>query len=244
MAVVVGGRERGCGGVTGPVHFIYLGGPWHWQYDRAIQTAMDVHDAPVIVWSAQGPVPFLNSDVVQEVRSLDLPDWLRDHPIQLANVKDLYAWRILHQHGGLYLDLDTISLQPVWDLLTRDVLVSYELEPPEYVNEHPYNSAVVAARQGAPVLAEMAEMALRILAADVKQWGSCGPRLLTQFVADQPDRFDIAPLGVLNGWRDGTIRRYYNGERPGPEVRVVHLFSSSNMRRFLKDTWTPEKVAA
>ena len=51
-------------------------------------------------------------------------------------------------------------------------------------------------------------------------------------------------LGVLNGWRDGTIRRYYNGERPGPDVRVVHLFSSSNMRAFLADTWTPELVAA
>ena len=227
--------------MTGPVHFIYLGGEWCSQYDRAIRTAADVHGAQVVFWTATGEAPAAYLDTV--VR-LDVPDWLLDHPIQLANVKDLYAWRILHEHGGLYLDLDTISIRPVWDLLTRDMLVSYELEPPDYVNEHPYNSAVVAARKGAPVLAEMAEYALRILAADVKQWGSCGPRLLTEFVAAQPERFDVAPLGVLNGWRDGTIRRYYAGERPGPGVRVVHLFSSSNMRAFLADTWTPELVAA
>ena len=229
--------------MTGPVHFIYLGGEWCWQYERAIQTATDVHDAPVIIWTANpDATPPTNRDV--QLNWLDLPDWLRAHPIQLANVKDLYAWRILHEHGGLYLELDTISLRPVGDLLTRDVLVSYELEPPEYVNEHPYNSAVVAARQGASVLAEMAERALRILAADVTQWGSCGPRLLTDFVAKHPESFDVAPLGVLNGWRDGTIRRYYAGERPGPDVRVVHLFSSSNMAAFHADTWMPEAVAA
>lgn len=222
------------------VHFIYLGGPWCQQYDRAINTAAETHGAPVILWASEHPDTRANV----EVRKLELPEWLRDHPIKLANVKDLYAWRILHEHGGLYLDLDTISLRPVWDLLTRDVLVSYELEPPEYVNEHPYNSAVVACRKGAPVLAEMADTALRILAADVTQWGSCGPRLLTQFVTAHPDSFDVAPLGVLNGWRDGTIRRYYGGERPGPDVRVVHLFSSSNMAAFHADEWMPVAVAA
>lgn len=233
--------------MTRPVHFIYLGGEWCPQYDRAIETA-EVHEAPIIVWAATPCDEIAEShtllDSEVEIRAFDVPDWLRDHPIQLANVKDLYAWRILHKYGGLYLDLDTISLRPVWDLLTRDVLVSYELEPPEYVNEHPYNSAVVAARKGAPVLAEMAERALRILAADVSQWGACGPRLLTEFVAAQPERFDVAPLGVMNGWRDGTIRRYYRGERPGPDVRVVHLFSSSNKAAFLADKWAPEAVAA
>lgn len=225
--------------MTGPVHFIYLGGEWCSQYDRAIETAKDVHGANVIIWS---PGRFFGEGI--ESRPLNLPDWLRDHPIQLANVKDLYAWRILHKYGGLYLDLDTISLRPVWDLLTRDVLVSYELEPPEYEDEHPYNSAVVAARKGAPVLAEMAERSLRILEDGVTKWGACGPRLLTEFVETHPESFDIAPLGVLNGWRDGTIRRYYAGERPGPDVRVVHLFSSSNTRRFLADTWMPEAVVA
>jgi len=226
--------------VNGPVHFIYLGGEWCWQYDRAIRTA-GVHGARVILWAVDPPDSRASNF---ETRTLDVPDWLREHPIQLANVKDLYAWRILHEHGGLYLDLDTISLRPVGDLLTRDVLVSYELEAPEYVNEHPYNSAVVAARRGAPILAEMAERALRILAADVEQWGACGPRLLTEFVTAQPECFDVAPLGVLNGWRDGTIRRYYRGERPGPDVRVVHLFSSSNKAAFHADTWMPEAVAA
>ena len=226
--------------MTGPVHFIYLGGPWYWQHERAISTAIDTHDAPVILWAAAR----LRTSMDVEVRPLDLPDWLRDHPIGLANVKDLYAWRLLHEHGGLYLDLDTISLRPVWDLLTRDVLVSYEIEPPYYDDRHPYNSAVVAARKGVPVLERMYEYALRLLAADVAEWGEGGPHLLTRFVAENPESVAVAPLGVLNGWRDGTIHRYYRGRRPGPDVRVVHLFSSSNMDAFLADQWMPEAVAA
>ena len=235
---------------TGPVHFIHLGGSFHWQHARAIKTAT-VHDAPIWLWYADAipPTPrtwdCLETNV--SLRPLDLPDWLRDHPIQLANVKDLYAWRILHQHGGLYLDLDTISLAPVWDLLTRDVLVSLEIDPDDdYRNEHPYNSAAVAARKGAPVLTRLHDEAERLLLDGVAQWGSCGPRNLTYHVGENPDVFDVAPFGVMNGWRDGTIRRYYAGERPGPHVRIAHLFSSSNMGAFLADRWMPEttRVAA
>ena len=227
---------------TGPVHFIYLGGDWHWQYDRAIKTAA-VHDAPIWLWHA-GP-PIGREADVDKLRPIKLPSWLANHPIQLANVKDLYAWKILHQHGGLYLDLDTISLAPVWDLLTRDVLVSLEIDPDDdYRNEHPYNSAAVAARKGAPVLTRLHDEAERLLLDGVAQWGSCGPRNLTYHVGENPDVFDVAPFGVMNGWRDGTIRRYYAGERPGPHVRIAHLFSSSNMGAFLADRWMPETARA
>jgi hypothetical protein len=221
---------------AGPVHFIYLGGPWCWQYDRAITTARDTHAAPVWLWMAD----YLSRPAVDgvEVRPLEVSNFLREHPIQLANVKDLFAWRILYDHGGLYLDLDTISLRPVWDLLTRDVLVSYEHDD-TYRDDHPYNSAVVAARPASRIVLSMEAAAFSHLVRGETQWGACGPRLLTTFVSANPDSFDVAPYGVLNGWRDGNIREYYAGARPGPDVRVVHLFSSSNMDAFHADRWMP-----
>ncbi len=218
------------------VHFIYLGGDFLWPHRRAIETAR-VHDAPITVWCAAEPTGD-EWDQVEGVEVLELDREYLDHPIGLANVKDRYAWDILWQHGGLYLDLDTISLRPCWDLLTRDVCVSMEHEN-GFDAGHPYNSAVVLARKGSSVLFDLADRAEALLIEGRSRWGSCGPHLLTDVVADYPDRFDIAPFGVLNGWRDGTIIRYYNGERPGPDVRVAHLFSSSRFHLFEEDRWMP-----
>lgn len=220
------------------VHFIHLGGEFVWQHWRAVETAK-VHGAQRVLWCAGDIVGEGFQDLGDiETRPLDLPDWLRDHPIALANVKDLYAWRILHEHGGIYLDLDTISLRPAWDLLDRGVCVSTEYEAPD-MGEHYYNSAVVLAEPGAPVLEELAARAEKLLEAGASRWGTCGPHLLTDVVAERPDAFDAAPFGVLNGWRDGTIREYYAGARPGPDVRVAHLFSSSNLGAFHADRWMP-----
>ncbi len=226
------------------VHFIYLGGDFLWPHWRAIETAK-VHDAPITVWCAEEPSGD-EWDQVEgvEVRELSRREYL-DHPIGLATVKDFFAWSILYEHGGLYLDLDTISLRPCWDLLTRDVCVSMEHEN-GFELGHPYNSAVVLGRLGADVLLELVERSEDILdhATDLRDmwWGACGPRLLTDVVADFPDAFDIAPFGVLNGYREGTAIRYYNGERPGPETRVAHLFSSSRFHPFEGDRWMPEMV--
>lgn len=220
------------------VHFIYLGGDFLWPHRRAVSTAR-VHEAPIAVWCAEEPdgQEWAELEGSVEVCEIDGRDYL-EHPIGLANVKDLFAWKILHEHGGLYLDLDTISLKPCWDLLTRDVCVSYEHEP-GFDAGHPYNSAVVVARKGADALSDLAERAETILTGGESRWGKCGPHLLTDVVADRPGEFDIAPFGVLNGWRDGTVIRYYNGERPGPEVRVAHLFSSSRFGLFAEDRWMP-----
>lgn len=224
------------------VHFIYLGGDFLWQHWRAIETAK-VHDAPITVWCAETPTGE-EWERVQGVRLRELvsgshrPEPYLKHPIGLANVKDLFVWSLLWEHGGLYLDLDTISLRPCWDSLTRDVCVSYEHED-DFTEGHPYNSAVVLGRQDADVLLDLAERAEDVLDRGESRWGKCGPHLLTDVVAEQPDAFDIAPFGVLNGWRDGTVIRYYNGEKPSAQTRVAHLFSSSRFHLFAEDRWMP-----
>lgn len=224
------------------VHFIYLGGDFLWQHWRAIETAK-VHDAPITVWCADEPSGEewgRVTDVhVRELVSGPLrPQPYLQHPIGLANVKDLFAWSLLWEYGGLYLDLDTISLRPCWDLLTRDVCVSHEHDA-EFTEGQPYNSAVVLGRQGASVLLDLAEQAEDILDRGETRWGKCGPHLLTEVVSDNPGEFDIAPFGVLNGWRDGTVIEYYRGERPRPETRVAHLFASSRFHLFAEDRWMP-----
>lgn len=222
-----------------PVHFIYLGGDFVLQWRRAIESAA-VHGGPIWFWSAAAarPAEIYELKVKVELKPLVVPVRHLHHPIQRANVKDLYAYLILQDHGGVYLDLDTISLQEIRSLLTRQVLVSQEWPTldstvPE-IAAH-YNSAVLAAKQGAPILRDLAQDALTLLENGEKKWGALGPHLLTRWVPSHPEAFDVAPFGVLSGWRDDTIHEYYDGAPVPDGTRVIHCYQSSRPERFLAD---------
>lgn len=226
MAVVC---LRTGGGAVRRVHFIYLGGPFTWQNWRAVETAK-VHEADeTIIWCAE-PLPTeieFSHPVV--TRELFVPAWLKQHPVKLANVKDLYLWKIMWRWGGLYLDLDTVSIRPAWDLLKHDIVVSSEGH-----EEHPYNCAVTLGRARADVFGALHRSCYKLLRDGVTRWGSLGPHLLTDIKRAFPDSFDVAPQGVLNGWREGD-RSWFNGEPVKTITRVIHLYSSNWMDLFLSD---------
>jgi hypothetical protein len=207
--------------VNGSAHFIDLGGNWHTaQYDRAVETAR-VHSEEVIV------------------HRLQPPQWLRTHPIGLANVKDFYAYGILYDFGGIVLDFDTISLRPAWDLLTADVCMSTEFPPGQEAGAL-YNTAVILGRQGAPILRELQLEAMRLLAERESIWGALGPHLITRVAKRSPEHFSPAPYRALNGWSYHAIGDYYANPRdPGEDVRVIHLYSSDHQAEFRADTWAP-----
>ncbi len=219
------------------VHFIYLGGPFTWQHWRAVETAK-VHQADeTVIWCAE---PVLSERSLERefthpvvTRRLQVPDWIKQHPVKLANVKDLYLWKIMRRFGGLYLDLDTVSIRPVWDLLEHDIVVSAEGH-----EEHPYNCAVTLGRAAADVFGWMEKACYRMLRAGAERWGSLGPHLLTPTKLAFPGSFDVAPPGVLNGWREGD-RSWFNGQPVNPETRVIHLYSSNWPDSFLADRRMP-----
>lgn len=198
-------------------------------------------DVSTIIWSATGEDDFGFYPHHVEVAPLRMPPRHRDHPIKLANVKDLYAYRILRDHGGVYLDLDTISLRPVWDLLPegKGLCVSSEYHPDD---DHPVrnNSAVMVGRQGADVLDVLANTALDMLGRGEDEWGAIGPHLVSEAALARPDEVEQAPYRALNGWSYHTIQDYYDGPRdPGEPVRVIHLYSSSYRTQFENDRWMP-----
>ncbi len=215
------------------VHFIYLGGPFTWQNWRAVETAK-VHEADeTIIWCADQLPDHDEFSHTVVTRELFVPHWIRQHPVRLANVKDLYLWKIMWRHGGLYLDLDTVSVRRAWDLLRHDIAVSSEGH-----KVHPYNCAVTIGRAGADVFRQAHRSCYEMLRAGVKRWGSLGPHLLTKLQAAFPDRFDAAPPFVLNGWREGDTA-WFNDWPVRRETRVIHLYSSKWPHLFLADTRMP-----
>jgi len=225
---------------TGPVHFIHLGGEWLWQHWRAVETGrrMQGFETNTIIHSVEPDTEFGFYPHHVEVRPLETPRWLLDHPIQLANVKDLIAYLLLYDEGGIYLDLDTISLRPAWDLLENDLCVSREYHPSD-PHPNPYNTAAMIARPGAPVLKIAHDRAYGKLVNRERTWGAIGPHLMTDLVEDFPDRIDVAPYRALNGWSYHQIGDYYaDPHDPGDEVRVIHLYSSDHPE-WLEDKWMP-----
>jgi hypothetical protein len=222
----------------GPVHFFLTWGELRWQYRRALETAK-VHGAPIILWYL-GPEP----DVPEGVEPLRLvvPPGLQDaHP---ATLYDICALKKLFEHGGMALGLDSISVRPAFDLLgNAEVMVGSDV-PLQiirgYVSElgqvvsDPFNNHIIA-RAGSHVLWEMYEAALA--RAKDTRWGATGPLLMTEFV----HRGDVAvaPFPTLCGWEGSYIWRFYDGEEPGPDVRVIHLFSSAYPEQFARCHWTP-----
>lgn len=232
--------------MTGPVHFIYLGGPWLWQHWRAVDTARR-RIAPMtemlpIIWSVDRDLAHGFHPHHVDVRPIRVPDWLLEHPIQLANVKDYYAYGILREHGGMYLDFDTITLRPAWDLLPEGKGLLVSTEYPE-TDDHPVrnNSAVMIARQDAPVLFGLEDAALATLKAGEATWGAIGPTLVSRYAESWLGAaIEQAPYRALNGWSYHSIQDYYDNPRdPGEEVRVIHLYSSSYRTQFENDHWMP-----
>jgi hypothetical protein len=230
--------------VTGPVHFIHLGGEFQWQHWRAVETAKQ-HVGPELdrrwLWTVE-PERFDGREFWPHhitIKHLNPERWLLNHPIRLANVKDAIAYVILFDEGGMYLDLDTISLRPAWDLLEHDLCVSAEYHPAES-HPHPYNTAAMIARQGSPVLKIAHDRAQSMLLDGESTWGAIGPHLMTDLVADFPEKIDVAPFPVLNGWSYHAIGDYYANPRdPGEDVRVIHLYSSDHLGEFYADRWMP-----
>lgn len=219
----------------GPVHFILTAGELRPQYRRGLESAA-IHGAPVILWHT-GQAP----EVEVETRPLAIPSWLAgEHP---AHIADPLLLQLLYEHGGMFLGLDTISIRPALDLLTKELAVSLDVPWADYVGserhiDHPFSMHLIG-EQGSYLIGELYDEAchrVKTWAPSQKRWGYTGPALLTSYVLSNLDRVDIPPFPTLCGWEGSFIWRYYLGlEQPSPETRVIHLFSSAYPELFAGD---------
>lgn len=214
----------------GPVHFILTAGELRPEYRRGLETAA-VHGAPVVLWHT-GPPPADPPEGV-ELQPLHIPRQIADeHP---AHIADPLLLQVLYENGGMFLGLDTISLAPALDLLTRELCVSLDVPWRDYVGaerhiDHPFSMHLIAERRSELVLKLLTEALYRMThwPASQKTWGYTGPALLTSFVMSNLDRVDIPPFPTLCGFEGSYIWKWYLGiEQPPPETRVLHLFSSA-----------------
>jgi hypothetical protein len=105
---------------------------------------------------------------------------------------NLFRYELLSRHGGIWMDVDVLCLRPSADYAAliekagERVILARE-------NEHSVNCAIMMARPGTPVVADMMSAA-RGKGYQIEVWGTLGPKLVTSFAAERPAEFELLPV--------------------------------------------------
>ena len=207
------------------VHFFLTGGSLTPQYRRALSTA-EVHDDEIVLWYTDRRAEVEGVTL----RQAAIPDWLaHSHPQTKFNY---LALATLYEHGGMAFGLDSISLRPAHDLLPEGKQLAVARGFPEgSPAPDPFQTDYVALAGAEAIPAMLDELERRVVTEAhvelaVTEGGATGPLLLTRHVLDNPATVAQVPFPALCGWEYGEAWRFYAGEEPGEDVRVIQLYAS------------------
>ena len=219
------------------LHFISTG-PFRYMHMIAIQTAiMTQHVDRVNLWYTVRPSGIYFDQiaplvVLKDVVLTEMPVFKGKTPtFQFTHMKDFVMWKVLDEIGGIVLDLDTICIQDISDLI-KDDLMTASLDVEDYESiPFPFNSAVVMAVPNTHLTRSIRRFADASIMMESIPWGLTGPIILSTIALENLVRgFKITPHLVFNPFGGNEISAIYR-EDPADivelpkETRVVHLYS-------------------
>jgi hypothetical protein len=172
--------------------------------------------------------------VLKDVALTEMPSFRGKTPtFQFTHMKDFIMWKILDEKGGIVLDLDTICIKDISDLM-KDYLMTASLDVEDYKSiPFPFNSSVVMAVPGTHLTHSIRQFSDATISMDSIPWGLTGPIILSVIALQNLTRgFHITPHLVLNPFGGNEISAIYR-EDPAElvtlpkETRVVHLYSKA-----------------
>jgi hypothetical protein len=109
------------------IHFIWLTQPGSRAFSfinmLAVRAAHKFYPDEIVMWTNDAPKNNPNWEWYRfQTRHVDLPD--NDWPVQYK--ADLLRLQIMHEHGGIYLDTDSLLLRPLDPLLGPDCVLARE----------------------------------------------------------------------------------------------------------------------
>ena len=223
------------------LHFIYTGGDFSYPYYLAIVSALKTQKVDSVkLWHTerlQGRYFEKIRDRV-ELLNADVPDFpaLKNKETRFKNthIKDYLTWKILYDHGGICMDLDTFSLKDI-SLLLGDKSIVAPIDVPKIEDcPYPFNSAIVVAVRHSPVIAAVLTRVEGKLAGKDVKWGETGPIAFSDVVKSNLDAGVIVPeFGTCGGFGGHEILDLYKETGTlRPNARVVHLFAYASGNLF------------
>lgn len=213
------------------VHFITTSSNWPYSYYLALCSAVLVHKPEkTILWYLKD-IPkgqywlatekFFSSRSDQcEVKFYDT----RGLPDNTYLYKDVCELEILYEHGGLFLDLDTLSIQPIVMDPAKEIYA-----PPEHDSLQYFNNAVLGCQRRSSLMEQMAAEARQLALTEEPPsfgsptFGNTGPRLISRYVLKNQDKIELPPVGTAGNHPNWN---YWRNEEILPIVRVMHMFAA------------------
>ncbi len=220
------------------LHFISTAERFCYLHMIAVLSAIKCHDVTQIrFWVMDEPKGIYWEKIkpLVEVCTFQEPELraLKNQTAQFkaTHLKDYMEWNILAIHGGLFLDLDTISVKDSthWGSEMGDMIVSLDVTDPTSI-PFPYNNAVVLARAESWAAEKMKYFSCALMNQSEITWGLTGPILLSilrdvSFGIKSPDHSVFCPFG------GNEISQIYE-ENPKlelpPDTEIIHLYAKSS----------------
>lgn len=222
------------------LHFISTG-PFKYMHMIAIQTAVATqHVERINLWYTIKPQGVYFDKIASFVNLIEAgfpitPALKGKTPtFQFTHMKDFIMWRILDEIGGIVLDLDTICIKDISNLIASDLMTA-SLDVEDFRDiPFPFNSSVVMAVPGTHLTKGIRRFTDAAANMEDLPWGLTGPIILSVIALENTARgFLITPHKVLNPFGGNEIGVVYR-EDPAEivtlpeETRVMHLYAKAS----------------
>jgi hypothetical protein len=217
------------------LNWINTGTDFPYPYYLAIKSALKTQKASVFnLWLVKEPSGKYYDAIKDLVTIKHIPEPQELFPalvgkpenFQLAHLVDYYRYKLLLENGGVFADLDSVSLSDYCTMISerlvgKDFLASI-VSPP-----HIYHNAIMAGIKGSPLVQQMYDLCLsRLVKNDDFKWGNSGPDVLNELCRANLDRVAEVEYGMLGG----CIEMYQifkpDGKLPD-NIRFIHLWANS-----------------
>lgn len=220
------------------LHFVYMGGlPFSFVHWMAMQSAV-VLNRPEKVYvhcsgEPSGPYWDRIRPVVTLVPTKPVTRVFDRRVSKIPHQADVVRLRALLEFGGIYLDIDTISVQPLTDLLSYPCVLGVEGEPDDPQIRRGLGNAVILAEPHAPLIERWYKNYANF---DDTAWDFHSTTVPSELADRFPDEVHIEPYDRFYYplYTSEGIQSMFASVSSFPSALVHHLWQLATWKKHLK----------
>lgn len=224
------------------IHFVWFGPrPLGYTEFLAVKTARKIYGIAPHLWTDDS-VP--ENEWLLRIKEIAVQKQIKSEWQQIANLASKYNYKsdylryqLLHDYGGLYLDIDTLCVKSIFDLVLQGLVVAQQ---PSF--KEPINGAVMyVAEPQHPVVATLLNESIRILK-EVKSmtWSEIGPKLLSKTLKPDVD-CTILPHEHFYFYKSSHWQQIFEDNPIDDQMYVIHWWNK-HAGTFARKTVNPEYI--
>jgi glycosyltransferase involved in cell wall biosynthesis len=229
------------------LHFVNTGPRFPYTYYIGVMTALRAQERPVRLWLVERPRgPYFDLlcglddeqlEIVEfgeEVPNFPALEGKTDHEKRVA-VFDWAMWKIVAEHGGVVMGLDSLTLGDIEGLLPADKAMMVARDDAAVPDSYAGHGAIVQA--GSELAQEIHERGEAALWGPAEEfvWGSAGILPFLDVAQENMEQVAVAEFGLLGGCNhDGKAFYVYqeDAELLHPDTRTIPLYATAAALRF------------